>query len=451
MVPSRRPLFPSLRRKACLKLAGFESLDILRLSMSDLSRRILDLESGPYTRWNVIPNIETVATYSFNTQTIELCDIGSEEYRKSLAGDIALQRKITVLLAHEIRHWLDHVGSLWGQQLLCLGYNALNARLLNQPGELWRVIAFRQALRDNRFEQYYTTIESGSPAMGRRMWKYQMSTGARFNHSGKLSELHPILFTRFSWEDNSPACRVPMSVASLLETAAMDYELRAEQAFVSLLDPKEQREASEALQSRYLDLAYDPNLAEYSVAVHAVSNFVGPKDCPGAFQLSSILASIALNLTKDHFTTMRVPESFHTWGQRNDAFIRNGDRGYAFLVLAKSAPRVPIDNVDEWVERTLENSGLPPLKIIKKDAGREIDNLTVNVLDGPFSKLRDENLSVGRKIFEQFGPVFKFESVLKALTKSTLSLPPIILGKELEIVAGGETSPNGIRALSAAV
>src|ERR1039458_8512464 len=137
MVPSRRPLFPSLRRKACLKLAGFESLDILRLSMSDLYRRILDLESGPYTRWNVIPNIETVATYSFNTQTIELCDIGSEEYRKSLAGDIALQRKITVLLAHEIRHWLDHVGALLGQQVLCLGYKAINAPLLNRTRRRW--------------------------------------------------------------------------------------------------------------------------------------------------------------------------------------------------------------------------------------------------------------------------------------------------------------------------
>jgi hypothetical protein len=196
---------------------------------SSIYRRIVDIESGDYARWNVVPNIETLATYSFRTQTIELCDFSREDFNNALSGAVGLRKKMTVLLAHELRHWLDHVGSLWGQQMLCLGYNALNSRLRNRPEEFWRIVEFRQALRDHRFERYYTTINVMEPNNGRRHWKYQMSAGARFDHTGKMSQSHPILFTRFDWEDGTPACRVPMSLASLLETSAMHFELRAEE------------------------------------------------------------------------------------------------------------------------------------------------------------------------------------------------------------------------------
>jgi hypothetical protein len=417
---------------------------------SSAYRQIIDLESGSYVRWNVVPNTETVATYSFTTQTIELSEFGSEDYKLAISGVPGLQKKATVLLAHEFRHWLDHVGSLWGQEMLCLGYNALNSRLRNRTEEFWRIVRFRQALRDNRFEPYYTTIESTGPHPEPRRWKYQMSTGSRFDHSGRMSEQHPILFTRFNWEDDSLACRVPISVSSLLETAAMHFELRSEESFLTLLDPRERPVASEALQRKYLDMIYDPELAEYSVAVHAVSNFVGPKNCPDAFELSSILASIALNLTESHFKRLVVPNSFRAWGERNKAFVANMDRGYAFLVLAKAAPRAPVQNIDDWVQQTLTSAGLPLLDVIKNDAIRAIEALSKDLVDGPLSSILDRHRGSGLNILAEHGPIFRFEDIFRKLVARTIPVPPIVLGQDFSIAADGEildwdVSPIGQR------
>src|ERR1017187_7262413 len=405
---------------------------------SSTYRKVFDSERGEYARWNVVPNIETLASYSFMTQTIELADFGSKDYKSAISGVPSLQKKATVLLAHEYRHWLDHIGSLWGQQMLILGYNSLNARLLNRPEELWRTVKFRQALRDNRFERYYQTIESIEPREHRRKWKYQMSSGARFDHNGRMSEQHPILFTRFAWEDGTMACRVPMSVAALLETSAMCFELHAEKSFITSLPEKAQSAAWESVQNRLLDSMYDPELAEYSVAVHAVSNFVGPRDCESAFDLAAILAGIALNLTENHFGQLRIPESVHRWGDRNDAFLANLDRGYAFLILAAVAPRVPFRNVDEWVEQTLEAAGLPNLERIKADAIAAAEALSDDLVDGPFSHLREKHRLAGMQFLSENGPIFKFTDFVRRLTDGSISAPPIVLGKDLAIAADGE-------------
>jgi hypothetical protein len=185
--------------------------------MNNRFQKLVELESGPYTRWNVVPNLKSEALYSFTTQTVELSNIDSAVYTKALDGDVFATRKVTILLAHEVRHWIDHVGSVWGQTLLYKGYNALHARLANDPSELWRIMSFQQALRDARFNSYYTTIESHTPPDGVSRWQYQMSAGARFNHQGKISDDHPIVFTKFAWLDGTPACRVPISLISLLE------------------------------------------------------------------------------------------------------------------------------------------------------------------------------------------------------------------------------------------
>ena len=177
--------------------------------MQDTFRKIWEMETGPYHRWNLVPNTTTAAAYSFTTQTIELSDVTKDDFAAALLGNLALQRKINVLLIHELRHWLDHISSLWGQQILRAGYNSLHARIANRADELWRVMMYRQRLRDSRFEEYYTTIENPSDPTGRGRWKYQFSAGARFDRSGRVDEQHPILFTRFRWSDDTICCRVP--------------------------------------------------------------------------------------------------------------------------------------------------------------------------------------------------------------------------------------------------
>jgi hypothetical protein len=109
-----------------------------------------------------------VASYSFTTQFIELSEVDSATFRGAHAGNVALLRKVMVPLVHEVRHWLDHTCSLWGQTQLCMGYDAQHARLANNPSELWRIAAYRQRLRDDRFADYYAVIENASPSDGKK-------------------------------------------------------------------------------------------------------------------------------------------------------------------------------------------------------------------------------------------------------------------------------------------
>jgi hypothetical protein len=85
-------------------------------------------ERGAFRRWNVVPNARNIASYSFATQVIELSDVDAEAFARGAAGSPAHVHNITRLLAHELRHWIDHIGSVWGQRLLRLGYDAIHAR-----------------------------------------------------------------------------------------------------------------------------------------------------------------------------------------------------------------------------------------------------------------------------------------------------------------------------------
>jgi len=305
-------------------------------------RKLAELESGDYTRWNVIPNLSVVASYSFTTQTIELAEVSAQRYMGALSGDPAAQNKVLPLLLHEWRHWLDHIGTVWGQRLLTLGYNAIHARLAGKETDFRRIVDFRRKLRDDRFEKFYSEIyKQDDPAQAVRGWRYEFSTGARFDHNGVPSEEHPIIFTRFRWLGGSLACRVPLSVASLLETSAMHFEFEAESVTIGNLSEDEQQNALEALQTRYLDNFYKPALTDYSVAAHAVSNIVGPSDVPRCLQLSSALANVALNLVDHHFDLLKIPSRFENWGKRNQALLLNRNRGYAFLCLCCHAPQNP--------------------------------------------------------------------------------------------------------------
>jgi hypothetical protein len=403
----------------------------------DLFGRLLKRETGPYHRWNVIPNRSVLASYSFTTQSIELSDIDSKMFQQALEGNVVLQRRISVLLAHEVRHWLDHIGSLWGQTSLCLGYNALHARHANNPYELWRVAASRHSGRDARFERYYSTVECTAPRNGVQHWKYMLSAVARFDHLGKIDENHPILFTRFSWTDDTSACRAPISVASLLETGAVDFEYQAEHAFLYALPAEDRNPASERLQRRFLESVYDPELVEYSVAVHGISNLVKTKSISESYELSSALASVVLNLTPEHFSKLRIPTAFEKWGARNEAFLKNADRGYAFLALAHHAPKAPVADVDNWLARTLDAAALPQLEQIKKDAREAMGQLRGDLLDGPFAAICNRHLDVGSALFEDHGPVFRFKEVFERLGCLDFPLPPILLGGDLTVAGNG--------------
>lgn len=60
-----------------------------------------------------------------------------------------------------------------------------------------------------------------------------------------------------------------------------------------------------------------------------------------------------------------------------------------------------------------------------------------DLLDGPFATIRNRHLDVGSALFEDHGPVFRFEDVFKRLAQLDFPLPPILLGGDLTVVGNG--------------
>ena len=117
--------------------------------------------------------------------------------------------------------------------------------------------------------------------------------------------------------------------------------------------------------------------------------------------------------------------------------MKNRDRGYAFLVLTAHAPKVPIANTADWVNATLKQAGLPELSELKRNIEDELSRLPVAYLQGMFSEHCEAQINIGLKLFNEYGPCFDCGSILQRLASRNLSLPPIILGQDGAVVAGG--------------
>ena len=408
--------------------AGCDNQNVSSTSAEQLKER------GPFRRWNVVPNARDVASYSFVTQVIELSDVDAEAFARGAEGSPAHVHNITRLLAHELRHWIDHIGSVWGQRLLRLGYDAIHARASNLESELWRVVQYHRSLRDTRFERYFRLNGQPSPSE-RRKWIANFSAGYRYDHEGIPDPNSPILFTRFSYPSGALACRVPLSIASLLECAAQHYELETASATLLPLGPSSLQPAFAALQELLLDQMYSIERAEYSVAAHAVANHASLTDCPNTLKAGSLLAGIALSLSDHHFDSLVVPQKLSSFGDRNRAFISKKDRGYAFLAMVLHAPPFTPEKPISWVEQTLRTAGLPEIAVIKDEALGEMERIGNAGLPGFAEQVVASELELGRNLFREHGPLYVFENVVEALHQ--LSLPLVVLGSDLSIVFDG--------------
>ena len=151
----------------------------------------------------MFPNTSAVGAYFDLSQHIELYDIDAAMMKTALTSDDAMQKlRVLPTLFHELRHWLDHVATLWGQYSLVTEFNAIHSRLADDESQMWRITAYRKATRRDRFGSYFTTINDRTPPpAGHGRWTSQLSCGVGFDDDGKPDESRPIVFTRFNWED----------------------------------------------------------------------------------------------------------------------------------------------------------------------------------------------------------------------------------------------------------
>lgn len=395
----------------------------------------------PIAHWRLFPAATTVAFYDSFSQYIQLSDISSNELLtalRQLKGQPAQALRPLSLLFHELRHWVDHISTLWGQHRLVAAFNAMNARRRNIPQEFWRIQDFMRLVDRDTFGEYYQTIEQVQMPHGlQRAWQYQFTSGMRFDESGRLDEGRPIFFTRYAWSDGTSACRVPFSLSALLETAAMQTEYAVESFLVDGFGEVEQRIERDQIKERRLKELYTPELAIYSTAVHAVANRMDLNDAGDAYLLAATLASFCLNLPSAQFDVLIVPNEFRAfWGDRNERALANRDRGYAYLLLLFHADKALVHDPHAWLESAAAKAGLRGN--IKAIAIEERDTLAGQAIDGPFRERLVNLLGLGNAMFESFGMSYTIDSVAKDLSK--VVCPPILCS-DLKWLSLGPATP----------
>ncbi len=289
----------------------------------NVSNRVTELRGQLSCRAALYPSTGASAYCSFRSQTIHLLETRSATFKAAISEErYADIREDIATIFHELTHWYDCLGSLWGQEHLLKVFAAYDVVLNRKPeSEYWAVINLYDAERRINHSQYYRTITPTiTPASVNTPWQFAYSAGREFDAYGRLGD-RPILFVRFLDHHTSAlAVRQPLTVGAVLETSAMWSEMMATVETIRILPPDE-RSVELALWTRkLLKYMYDPSICEYTAPAHILSAQCGIRDVLATYKHASLLAQIALNFPKRLLPKLKIHGLFDDLNERFRSF-----------------------------------------------------------------------------------------------------------------------------------
>jgi hypothetical protein len=396
----------------------------------------------------IFANLESIGSYDDFSQTVVLDYLDEESFLRLLesfksytkgdksAQKVALQvnykssTQFYSTCVHELTHWLDHTSTLWGQRQLIFIYNAINAWTNQNEQEFYRIAIANSERHRARLAIYYTEkYKVDHQEVRLTPWQFEYGSGLEFGVDGRPRTDRPFIFTVFSNSSNQPVIRVPFSMFALTEANATYAEFKVKSQSLALLDDNSRLVEKLRLEKEIQKNLYDPELVIYSVATHCLANSIGLEEGFQAYELSAALATLCLNLPKELFQSLSVPEEFNVWGSRVQALQELADPGFAFFTIAKQAPKYK-DNisVEQWLQEALKNAGIPSLEIIKDLAIAQMQELENEVIEGLYADQLRDLLSIGRENFIQRGVWGQNILSIENLHKTSIKLPLIVLG-----------------------
>jgi hypothetical protein len=119
----------------------------------DTDKRILTIREQLTDTASIYPNLGPSGYFCFRSQTVQLLQVRSSDFKAAIS-----ERRYSALLQdiqtifHELTHWADCVGSLWGQGHLLQVFAAYDVVLNDKPeGDYWAVMALYDAERRIRY------------------------------------------------------------------------------------------------------------------------------------------------------------------------------------------------------------------------------------------------------------------------------------------------------------
>lgn len=360
---------------------------------------------------SVFPNsCEAVAEFRPHSGTIHLHEIDGAELLQMISGSPKMEvaRPLSVI-SHEMTHWMDFVGTVWGQEYLIDLYNGYEAALNGanfQEQNLWKVVQLYDNDRRIMFPNYYRfVLPEDAPHNPKRPWSIEFSCGQEFGPDGRLDPTRPIFFIVFGSNlDQKRIARQPLSVGTLLETIAVWSELiNGTTILSSIQDHGESLVELELWSSEHSNTLYDARMTEYTAPVHLLSVRAKIKDAMLSYRVGAVLSSICLNLSTNHFQKLRIPDEFVDFGaERIEAFRLAKNRGFAFACIAFLGPDYStVADPEEWLDEALRAAGLPNVGLINETAFEELEKSrhALNVR-WPLDRARDYLLDIGRDVLK---------------------------------------------------
>jgi hypothetical protein len=321
---------------------------------------------GSLGKRDYFPNTSTEAYFDPQSQTIHLNRISGNDFSDAIAHrHFSMLRTYLSAMLHEITHWADLVGTLWGREYLRTVYDAL--RLLPEtktPGreqDFYKFIDLHDRNRRLMLSDYYRTVHPDPKAHDHiHPWGIQFSAGREFNAQGYLDDTRPILFTLFL--DNPSGERIarqPIVAGALLEVNAVWSEIETSLEVISAMPVPERDLERRIFRNERLRSLYQPDLTLYTAPTHLLAQYTSTTDVIMAYELASKVSHVVLNLSEADFERITPPVMMTPWNGLFDAFRKSRDRGFAYAVIcACSSKWIDGRVIDEWLDEALATAGL---------------------------------------------------------------------------------------------
>lgn len=322
-------------------------------------------------RQPILPALQTIGSIYPHTLILELPRFSRVMLENSVAGDRS--NEPARVYAHELHHFFDIVGTLWGQRYLDLVFSAFDALLTAKSEDAAYPEAIRlfDADREILFPSYYKYVTPGAPHGTSTRWINRWSAGHRIRPDGTPNLDHPILFVRLETEA-AVVARQPLSIGALLELRAMAAEENTFEAFLPTIHKDEQAVERTIRQRELMQHLYDPLLTTYSAAAHVLATASGQGAIGPVFTWGAALADLCLNIDQSMLRGLRPPPVFSDFGHRVlHGFRSRADPGFVYACAIRwlrDKLTVPLD--EAALEAALRGVGLPDPAEIYRQAER---------------------------------------------------------------------------------
>ncbi|MGV1785859.1 MULTISPECIES: hypothetical protein [Agrobacterium] len=322
---------------------------------------------------SIFPEARSVASFKYRTQIIGLDEIDKAEFERfDDVSAFGSKRSVVSTIYHELTHWSDLLGTIWGRRYLRTVHSALgiitNLRISGMEKQFWKMVALHDADRRLMLPGYYRVQEGHGDLGSPKNCRVDFSGGIEFDANGIPNPERPILFVRF-YGSGTFFIRQPLVVGALLETTAMWSELKSGIEVAATLESGAATVENIFIDNELRGLLEDPTLTIYTAPARMVSHFADISEYRAVYELAASLAYVCLNLRERDYSRLRVPALMNVWGKRNDASRKNMDPAYAFAAICVHGGRKAAGQaVEDWLDLGLARAGLPQAAAIRQAA-----------------------------------------------------------------------------------